>query len=147
MAENDAAKLAEITERETAEFEHMADILARKRDAISRLDTPAVQEILGEEMSKMNAIRLLERERASILQALSVSGEELNSPALLEPKLGKQGAEKFVLLHSKFRGIFDEVLRLNGTCRFLLINSLAFIRQNIRILTDDGNRKLVDKKA
>lgn len=147
MADNNASELAEITARETAEFEQMADILARKRDAIARLDTPAVQEILGEEISKMNTIRRMERERASILQSLSISGEELGDPASLERKLGKQDAENFVLLHSRFRGIFDRVLQLNGTCRFLLINSLAFIRQNIRILTDDGNRKLVDKKA
>lgn len=147
MAENNSARLAEITTKETTEFETMADILARKRDAIARLDTRAVQEILSEEISKMNAIRRLERERASILQSLSITGKELNEPASLDGKLGKAEAENFVRLHSKFRKVFEKVQQLNGTCRFLLINSLAFIRQNIRILTDDGNRKLVDKKA
>lgn len=147
MAESNTARLAEITAKETAEFEVMADILARKRDAIARLDTAAVQVILSEEISRMNAIRQLERDRASILQALSISGKELNEPASLERKLGKSDADNYVKLHLKFRAVFGKVQQLNSMCRFLLLNSLAFIRQNIRILTDDGNRKLVDKKA
>lgn len=147
MAENDIKSLAEVTERETEEFAKMAGILARKRDAIARLDTNAVREILNEEISEMNAIKELERQRSSVLQSLSLSGKDLNEPTALERALGKEGAENFAVTHGKFRTVFGEVQRLNGTCRFLLLNSLAFIRKNIRILTDDGNRKLVDKKA
>ncbi len=147
MAENSVVGLTEITAREAAEFEKMSEILARKRDAIARLDTNVIREILNEEITTMKMVKELERERFSVLQSLSLSGVDLNEPSSLERVLGKEGAEGYMKVHAKFRSIFETVQRLNGTCRFLLVNSLAFIRQNIRILTDDGNRKLVDKRA
>lgn len=125
----------------------MADILARKRDAIASLDTNAIPEILNEEITVMKVIKELELERVSVLQSLSLSGKDLNQLASMERILGKEDAQSYMRLHAEFRAIFEQVQRLNGMCRFLLVNSLAFIKQNIRILTDDGNRKLVDKRA
>ena len=147
MAENRNNRLAEVTALETAEFQTMADILVRKQNAIARLDTAAIQGLVSEELSKLNSIRLIEKERAEILKALSLSGKELNEPAALVEKLGTGDSETYAELHRKFRAAFDKALQLNEMCRVLLLHSLAFIRQNIRILTDDGNRKLVDKKA
>lgn len=147
MAESRNKRLAEVTALETAEFEMMADILVKKQNAIARLDTEAIRGLVSEELSKLNSIRVIEKERAEILKALSLSGKELNEPAALVRKLGSDDSEIYAELHKKFRTAFDKVRQLNDLCRVLLLHSLAFIRQNIRILTDDGNRKLVDKKA
>ena len=147
MADNNKKRLLDITGLETAEFEKMAEILLRKQSAISRLDTATIQTLVSEELSRMNEIRALERERAGVLQTFSLKGEDLVDPASLERKLGSEYSEKFLELHTKFRAVFANVRRLNDICQVLLLHSLAFIKQNIRILTDDGKRRLVDKRA
>jgi hypothetical protein len=147
MEDNSKKRLLDLTGLETAEFEKMAEILLKKRSAISSLDTERLQTLVSEELSRMNEIRVLEKERAEILRTLSLSGEELVEPASLDGKLGSEYAGKFLELHGKFRAVFANVMRLNDMCQVLLLHSLAFIKQNIRILTDDGKRRLVDKKA
>ena len=147
MEDNNKKRLLDITGLETAEFEKMAGILLRKQSAISRLDTRTIQTLVSEELSRMNVIRALERERAGILQTFSLKGEDLVDPVSLERKLGGEYSEKFLELHTKFRAVFANVRRLNDMCQVLLLHSLAFIKQNIRILTDDGKRRLVDKRA
>ncbi len=141
------AQLAEITILETVEFEKMARILEDKQAAVARLDTIAVEGIVTAELSELNRIREIERKRAAILGSLSVIGRDLNNYASLEGKLGSHDAKEYFKIHQQFKKSFDHVLRLNELCRILLIHSLIFIRQNIRILTDDGRRKLVDGKA
>lgn len=147
MAENKNKRLAEVTALETAEFEIMADILVKKQNAIARLDTKAIQGLVSEELSKMNDIRKLEKDRAEILKSLDVSGKELNDPVSLTKKIGREDSDSYTELHRNFRAAFEKVRKLNDMCQVLLLHSLAFIRQNIRILTDDGKRKLVDKRA
>ncbi len=147
MEENNTKRLLEVTGMEVAEFEKMADILSKKQSAISRLDTATVESIISEELTGLNRIRNLEKERAGILQALSLTGKELNNRDSLTKKLGSEYSAVFAEIHERFRGAWEKVRRLNEMCQVLLLHSLAFIKQNIRILTDDGKRKLVDKKA
>ena len=147
MEDNNKKRLLEITDLETAKFEKMAELLLKKQSAISRLDTDTIQSLVSEELAEMNEIRVLERERSGILQAFSLKGEDLTDPASLERMLGNEYSGKFLELHSKFRAVFTNVRRLNDMCQVLLLHSLAFIKQNIRILTDDGKRRLVDKRA
>ena len=147
MEDNNKKRLLEITGMETAKFEQMTEILLKKQSAISRLDTDTIQALVSEELAGLNEIRALEKERAGILQTFSLKGEELADPASVERKLGKEYSRKFLELHSKFRAVFANVRRLNDMCQVLLLHSLAFIKQNIRILTDDGKRRLIDKRA
>lgn len=147
MEENNTKRLLEVTGLETTEFEKMAGILSKKQSAISQLDTSMVQSLISEELSGLNRIRSLEKEREGILQILSLAGSELDNRESLNARLGKENSALFGELHSRFRAAWKEMRRLNDMCQVLLLHSLDFIKQNIRILTDDGKRKLVDKKA
>lgn len=147
MEDNNRQRLFEVTKSETAGFEKMIDILMKKQDAISNLNTEEIQRLISEELSELNDIKALERERARILDSLSISGKQLDEPEVLEQKLGKEASRAFTELHTKFRATFARVKQLNDLCGVLLLHSLAFIKQNIRILTNDGKRKLVDKRA
>jgi FlgN protein len=146
MADNDNNELIETTNKEKAEFETMRAILLRKRDAIARLDTEAIRNAVTEELDELKRIKSAEDERARVLKKLQLSGLDLDDPGSLMEKLGRIG-EPYSKAHSDFKKIFAEVQHLNGMINVLLVHSVAFIKQNIRILTDNGNRKLVDKKA
>ncbi len=137
----------EVTKQETSEFEKMAAVLIKKHEAISKLDTVSVQSVVTEELSELKRINTFEKERAGILNELSLSGPDLNDSLALENRLGKEDSELYAELHSNLKAAFSRVQSLNGISRALLKHSLAFIRHNIHILTDGGNRKLVDRKA
>jgi len=145
--DNKTKGLMEFTELETVEFEKMAVIIHAKHDALSKLNTRMVQQILVEELEELKRIKAVEMERAAILKQLSLSGNDLNQPSVLEKKLGGEAVNIFVPLHSNFKKAFARVVSLNGVSRVLLKHSLAFIKQNINILTEGGKRKLVDRKA
>ncbi len=151
--ENEKKRLMELTAVEAAEFKKMVVILNKKLEALSKLDTAAIQSIVVQELDLLKRIQTVEKERAGILKAFSISGADLNPSIrhagreVLETKLGKDDSEKFIELHLNLRRSFLKVQSLNGICRALLRHSLAFIRHNIHILTDGGNRKLVDRRA
>ena len=153
MMENEKIRLMELTMLEAAEFERMAGVLGKKLQAVSKLDTASLQNIVVEELSVLKKIQLIEKDRASVLKSLSLQGTDIslsvnkrNSRAL-EKKLGQEDSEKFINLHSDLKKSFMKVQSLNGICRALLRHSLSFIRHNIHILTDGGNRRLVDRRA
>ena len=139
--------LMEITARETAEFERMAIILNKKHQSIAELDNAAIQSTVSEELDELNKIHGVEKERTAVLGKLGLSGADLNDPNILEKKLGEEVSKDYRKLHSALYDAFAKAQVLNGISKILLGHSLAFIRQNIRIMTDNGNRKLVDKKA
>lgn len=151
--ENEKKCLMDLTVFEAAEFEKMAGVLDKKLQAISKLDTAAVRNVVVQELEVLKKIQTIEKDRASVLKALSLSGADLDPPVnhpngkVLEKKLGKEDSEKFIDLHSNLKKSFMKVQSLNGICRALLKHSLSFIRHNIHILTDGGNRRLVDRKA
>jgi FlgN protein len=147
MADNDGSSLIEATEHEAAEFGRMLGILKRKQAAIAKLDTEEIQKIVGEELDKLNNIRVAEEKRAVILKRLALSGIDVNDTRTLAAKLGRENSETYLKLQTGFRKVYDQVVQLNNITNVVLLHSIAFIRQNIRILTDNGNRKLVDKKA
>ncbi len=147
MADGDGNNLIEATKHEAAEFEKMLGILRRKQAAIGKLDTEEIQKIVGEELDELNNIRLAEEKRAAILKRLALSGGDVNDPRMLSAKLGREGSEDYLKLQAGFKQVYEQVVQLNNITNVVLLHSIAFIRQNIRILTDNGNRKLVDKKA
>ena len=147
MADGDGKNLIEATKHEAAEFEKMLGILTRKQAAIGKLDTEEIQRIVGEELDELNKIRLAEEKRAAILKRLALSGSDVNDPGMLSAKLGREGSEDYLKLQAGFKKVYEQVVQLNNITNVVLLHSIAFIRQNIRILTDNGNRKLVDKKA
>ncbi len=147
MADGDGNNLIEATKHEAAEFEKMLGILTRKQVAIGKLDTEEIQKIVGEELDELNNIRLAEEKRAAILKRLALSGSDVNDPRMLSAKLGRESSEDYLKLQAGFKQVYEQVVQLNTITNVVLLHSIAFIRQNIRILTDNGNRKLVDKKA
>jgi FlgN protein len=147
MTDNKGKYLGELTEREAKEFDKMAVILNTKHQAISKLNTRMVQQVLVEELEELKRIQTVEKERVALLENLSLNGDDLNNKTVLETKLGEEGARNFMPLHSSFQKSFARVISLNSISRALLKHSLAFIRQNINILTEGGKRKLVDRKA
>jgi len=147
MTDNKKKNLMELTEREAAELDKMAIILNAKHDALSRLNTQMVQQILVEELEQLKRIQIVEKERVEILKDLSLSGKELNDKAALAKKLGADDSRVFMSLHANLKKSLARVISLNGISRALLKHSLAFIKQNINILTEGGKRKLVDRRA
>ncbi len=147
MTDDDKRHLMEITAAESSEFGRMATVLSRKHAAIARLDTDAIQNIVGEELEVLNRVRTAEKERGQLLKKAGLKGKDLNDETLLEKELGRADLAVYRGIHLDFQKAFAKVLQLNNMSRVLLLHSLGFIRQNIRILTDDGRRKLIDKKA
>lgn len=147
MADNDGNNLIEATGQEAAEFEKMLGILKRKQAAIARLETEEIRKIVGEELDELNNIRVAEEKRAAILKRLALAGIDVNDTSALAAKLGRENSENYLKLQAGFRKVYEQVVQLNNITNVVLLHSIAFIRQNIRILTDNGNRKLVDKKA
>ncbi len=147
VMDNNKKSLMEFTEREIAEFDKMAAILNAKLEALSKLNTQKVQEILVEELEELKHIQTVERERAKVLKELALSGKDLNDKFMLAKKLGEDETKVFMPLHSSLKKSLARVISLNGISKALLRHSIAFIRQNINILTGGGKRKLVDRKA
>ncbi len=146
MADSDNTGLVETTRKEMAEFSRMLEILHRKQEAISKLDTEAIRNLVSEELNGLKRIGSVEKERSQIIGKLGLTAEDLNDPRALGEKLGNS-AGSYAKLHAAFKEVFSQVTRLNGIINILLLHSVAFIKQNISILTDNGNRRLVDKKA
>jgi len=147
MMDNNTKSLIELTIDETTEFDKMATILAAKHDAIAQLNTCMVQQILVEELEELKRIQTVEKERARVLKEMSLSGKDLNDKSFLVKKLGEESSAIFASIHSNLKRSFARVVSLNGISRALLNHSIAFIKQNINILTEGGRRKLVDRKA
>ncbi len=145
--DNSKRELMRLTEVEIAEFDRMAVILNVKHEALASLNTRMVQQILVEELEELKRIQSVERERGRILKNLSLSGEDLNKRDTLLRTLGEEDAIAFLSLHSMLKKSFTRVTSLNGISRTLLKHSIAFIKQNINILTEGGRRKLVDRKV
>ncbi len=147
MAHNDNRDLIETTEREAAEFEKMLPILKRKLAAIAELNTEEIQNIVSEEIDELNKIHVAEKERSAVLKRMALTQTDLNDPVALSKKIGREWAEEYRKIHAGFRKNYEEVVQKNGIANVILLHSIAFIKQNIRILTENGTRKLVDKKA
>jgi len=147
MIDNKTKSLCEVTGQEARELDKMAIILSAKHQAIAQLDTQMIQQILVEELEELKQIQIVEKMRATMLRELSLKSSDLRKSAMLETVLGKDGAHEFAAAQSNFRKSFARVISLNGISRALLKHSLAFIKQNIYILTEGGKRKLVDRKA
>jgi len=125
----------------------MADIIRKKHNALAILDTTAIRSAVCDELDELNRIASLERERAALLKTTAISGKDLNNRSVMENRFGKEDLAEFRKRHSHLQKVFSKVQSLNGISRELLNHSLNFIRQNIGILTDGGNRRLVDRKA
>jgi hypothetical protein len=147
MMDNNKKSLMELTEREAAEFDRMAIILNAKHEALSQLNTRMVQQALVEELEELKRIQMVEKERARVLKELSLSGKDLNDEIVLSQKLGEEETKAYMPLHKNLKESLARVISLNGISRALLRHSIAFIKQNINILTEGGKRKLVDRKA
>lgn len=147
MTNSDYQSLLNTTELEKSEFENMIDILIRKQKAIERLDTAEIQSIVREEFQQLNRIQGAEKARVSTIGSLGLKAQDLGDAEALAGKLGRERSATYAALHSAFRKVHAQVVQLNSITNALLVHSIAFIKQNIRILTDNGNRKLVDKKA
>jgi len=147
MTDNEKKHLMMVTVAETAEFEKMADVIRRKHEAIAKLDTINVQGLVSEELVLLNNIRIVEKERSDVLKSMMLSAKDLNDEGAITAKLGNEDSATYRKLHAEFQNAFNKVVQLNNMSRILLLHSLAFIRKNISILTNDGNRRLVDRRA
>jgi len=147
MSSANMSLLLRVTQEETKVLELFLPVLESKREAVVRLETKDIDNIVRTELALIDRIRSLEVERRELLRKLGIDPAEPFDSSKIEMGAGSDVMGTYIGVQKAFREKFDLVRNLNNIIMFLLNRALVFIRQNINILTEGGAIKIVDRKA
>ena len=115
------------TESELAEV--LLGLLKQQQNAIVHFRDSEMLSIVEKQQNILRPFEALEKERAE----LTKHGKHPNE-------------EETQHYRSKLRSLVHQIIETNSQNKFLLENSLKFIQQNLRIITDGYTKQLLDAK-
>ena len=114
------------TEAELAEA--LLGLLKQQQNAIVHFQDAALTSLVEQQQHILRPLEALERERLRIMNGSSTATERIPQSA------------------QRLRTLAREIADVNRQNRTLLESAMRFIHQNLRILTEDFTRKLVDAR-
>jgi flagellar biosynthesis/type III secretory pathway chaperone len=145
-------RLADILTAETDLARALLVVLDAQQEALLSMEADHLTESLERERTLLKATRNLERERLKLLSGIAVAMKGLKpesnqcSLSLLIPYLDRNNASRLSELGRKLRTVSVKIQQRNAQNRILFDHSIRFVRNTIRILTGDSDRRIVDQK-
>jgi len=123
-------QLTEILTTQIQLAEALLVLIKQQQQAIIHSDEDEVLRLVNRQQELLQPLSALEKERISFQK----SRVEIEDSAIYT-------------LEKTLRNIIGEVVEINNQNRVLIENSLRFVRQTLRILTNDYQRNLIDTRA
>jgi flagellar biosynthesis/type III secretory pathway chaperone len=146
-----AEQLASVLQSEAERSEELLKAMEMKRDSLIYFKADVMADAVDQERALLKQIRELEHERelivadlASGMPALKRSSKGPTVTELVRNIGGMTGA-RLTELSQRIRSVGTRVQQTNQQNRLLLDSSARFIKNTLRILTDDNARQLVDR--
>jgi flagellar biosynthesis/type III secretory pathway chaperone len=119
----------EVLKSETELAEVLLGLLKQEQNAIVHFRDSELTALIEQQHTVLRPLEALERERASLSQ---------ENPQLMETGTQTHG--------KRLRSVALQIVEINKQNRVLLENSMKFIQQNLRIITDNYTKQLLDAK-
>jgi flagellar biosynthesis/type III secretory pathway chaperone len=147
-------ELSEILKMESELAEALCAILSAKQQAIVRFQGKALADATTREEGLLEPLEKLEAERIVCSAAIRESflpkeGPKPKAPPKLTEVIGLLGQEdagRLAPLAERLREAVESILRLNDQNKTLLSHSLHFVKETLRIITEDHTRQLIDQR-
>ena len=147
-------ELRQILEMESEIAETLCTILSAKQQAIVRFKGEALADATTREENLLEPLEKLELERlecsTAICESLTTTDKSgPQSPPRLRDVISLLNAEdatRLTPLAARLREAVESILRLNSQNRTLLNHSLHFVKETLRIVTEDHTRQLIDQR-
>jgi flagellar biosynthesis/type III secretory pathway chaperone len=148
-------KLAKVFEMEAELAECLLDVMEKKKDAIVRMQSDALADAVRREEELLEPLAELEQERVRIVRNIRIpkaqrTGKTEEPERILDLVLGtlpEDEAAELSSCASRLREAITRIANVNEQNKILLSHSRQFVRETLRILTDNYRRQLVDQKV
>jgi flagellar biosynthesis/type III secretory pathway chaperone len=120
--------LEEVVRTEAEIAEVLLGLVRQQQNAIVHFQEAALRTILEQQEELLRPFEALEKERVRLMGSATIDDESV-------PPVAK-----------KLQRLAQEISDLNKQNRTLLEHSMKFVHQNIKILTEDFSRKLIDAR-
>jgi flagellar biosynthesis/type III secretory pathway chaperone len=149
---NNIHHLTEVMATEAEIAEKLVDVIAQQQRALVACDTEAVVATVDQQQELLIPLEGLEKERERMTRELwhSVAPEAVddtgpvNLSALLS-RLERNDAMRLSDVSSRLLAAVEKMMKLNQANQFLIEHSRRFVRETLRIVTNDYARSLVDR--
>ncbi len=149
---NNVHYLTEVMTTEAEIAEQLVDVIAQQQRALVACDAEAVVATVDQQQELMIPLEGLEQERERLTRELwqTVTHEKLDDgkPVNLSALLSRLGANDAASLSdagSRLLAAIEKMMKLNQANQFLIEHSRRFVRETLRIVTNDYARQLVDR--
>ena len=122
-------KYTEVIQTETELVEILLGLMKQQQNAIIHFRDSELTTLVGQQQDVLRPLEELEKER------INMTGKA--------PGMDDDDARA---VRRKLRGLVSQILEVNAQNKVLLENSLKFIQRNLRIITEDYTRQLIDAK-
>jgi flagellar biosynthesis/type III secretory pathway chaperone len=142
-------ELVELLESGAGLAGTMLDILKAQQQAIVQFQSAALVDLLLKQQAVMKPMEVVEKKRQELTAEIGRSNGALSdtlSITELTRVLELEDAARIRSCGDRLHGIVEQVLKINTQNKVLLENSLRFIQRNLKIITSDYSRQLVDAK-
>jgi hypothetical protein len=142
--------MREVLTAEVDLAESLLKTMVAQRDAIIAMDAERVAETVIQEQTLIKPMLPLERERMRL--AGEIIGRRKLAPDDGFPMreilacLTEEEGRPLQSLGARLKSLTMQITEINRQNRLLLEQSLSFVRENIRALTENYSRALVDQK-
>jgi flagellar biosynthesis/type III secretory pathway chaperone len=139
---------AQILQTQAELAEAIASVVDRQRKAIIAFDAGEVERLTLRQEELLQPFHQLEAERARLGKALAREYGHEGVPTLREivALLPGEAGETVSEWGNRLRAAVEAIVRVNAQNRVLLQNSARYVRESIRLLTDDYRKQLVDQR-
>jgi hypothetical protein len=146
---SDYQKIIDVVEKEAIAVEDLLISMKKKQKSIIAMSVDNLQVSISEEIKLLSITRSLEKERIELIESI-IPGAK--SPAKITISdmikvIPEEESKKLSLLKVRLKKSLEEVKHVNELNRILLERSKKFIKDNISIITCQGEKKLVNKKV
>jgi flagellar biosynthesis/type III secretory pathway chaperone len=146
-------ELVNVLKTEADLSEALLAVIEEKQNALVHFKVDDVAAAVERERKLLKPIQELERERSEIVENLASEVEELRGRTQrctiheLAGHMEGEVARRIIGLAQRIRSTGQRIQRRNQQNNVLLESSARFVKNTLRILTEDYSRQLVDQKV
>lgn len=149
---NNVHHLAEVMTTEAEIAETLVDVITQQQRALVACDAEAVVATVDQQQELMIPLEGLEQERERLTRelwhAVAPESQDNNKPVNLSALLShldRNDAARLSDVGSRLLAAIEKMMKLNQANQFLIEHSRRFVRETMRIVTNDYARPLVDR--
>lgn len=145
--------LVEVMTAESDLAERLADVMKKQQQCLVNCDADGVAETVEQHQELLLPLEGLEQERERLAREVwnavapepASEGHPVNLTALLD-YLGGSEAKKLSEISRRLLMNVETIMKINQANQYLIEHSRRFVRETLRIMTNDYARQLVDRK-